>query len=803
MTKKRKRLIVFICISLLTVSFAILASTIFVIAYANRNINTEGDEILFSLTRGSSVTEYYVDADYNAVTVEEYTPVLKESIALGSTKKRWVELKKVPSDLINGFLAMEDRVFYSHHGVNLKRTLYALANSVFHFKSTFGASTITQQVIKNISGDNELTLKRKFNEIIRAYCIEKNHTKDEIFEVYINIIPLGENITGVSFASEIYFGKAVDELTLSECATLVGITNAPTRFNPHIHYEDCLKKRNDVLYAMLDFGVIDEKEYDAAVKEKLSVLPLQNAEEIANSWFTETVNEDVITYLCKNRNMTKEAAEAYLINGGLKIYTTENPEIQSLLERYFENKTNFSSYVNKGLDYSMVICDSQSGNLLGIVGSVGKKSANRLLNLATVSHTPGSAIKPIALYAPLINRGKINWATVFDDVPVEFNKVNGNFTEYPKNYPAVYDGLTTVKDAIRLSKNTVAVRLYNMLGAEEIYRSLRYDYNFDTLVRSEYDGKGNRLTDLASSPLALGQFTRGVSLRKLTEAYTVFPSEGIYSEGRSFIAVFDSDGRLIIDNSQNNKRLISKECARVMNQLLSCVTESGTASKVTLKNIVDTAGKTGTSGDDKDRVFIGYTPYITAGIWCGYRDSDTSIGKVFPTHIKIWDDIMSDIHSYLLQNKSDSDIAAFSKKGLIKRDYCMDSGKLFTDICAYDPRGQRIESGYFIKGYAPSDKCDRHVLCQYDSVTEGIASEHCPVEFVKEIALLRINDRHFPKEIVISDADYVYYELETDVDFPQDYSLPYYYNTLEEGVFVGRGKKRKQFNSYCYLHDGE
>lgn len=803
MKKSQKRIVVFTCISLLTISFIILTFTVFVAIYAKHNINFEGDERLFSLTKGSSVTEYYVDADYNAYTLDEYEPVLRESIALGETKKRWVELGKVPPDLINAFLAAEDRAFYTHSGVNLKRTLYALANSVFHFENTFGASTITQQVIKNISGDNELTFKRKFNEIIRAYGIEKYHTKNEILEVYINIIPLGENISGVSFASEAYFGKSVEDLSLAECATLVGMTNAPTRYNPHIHYEECLEKRNSVLYAMLDFGVINENEYDSAVTEKLCVLPFKSEFENTSSWFTETVNSDVIEYLCEKKNMTKKAAEAYLLNGGLKIYTTENPNIQHRLENYFENKSNFSDLINNSLDYSMVVCDSKSGNLLGIIGSVGKKSANKLLNLATSPHTPGSAIKPLALYAPLVDKGIINWATVFDDVPIEFNKIGNNYVEYPKNYPEVYDGLTTVKDALRLSKNTVALRLYNILGAEEIYRALKSDYNFDTLTRGEYDKYGNKLTDIAPSPLALGQLTHGVSLRRLTEAYTVFPSEGLYSAGRSFIAVFDAEGNLIIDNSPNEKRLMTKECARVMNQLLSCVTENGTASKVTLKNVVDTAGKTGTSGDDKDRLFVGYTPYITAGIWCGYRDSDAPIGKVFPTHIKIWDDVMSDIHSYLLESKNDSEIEGFSKKGLINREFCMDSGDIYTDICALDPRGERIESGYFIRGFAPSKRCERHIACRYDIVAEGVASENCPENFVREIALLSIKDRCFPKEIVISDAEYVYFDVKEDIDMPQDYSLPYYYYALDEDLFVGRGKKKKQFNSHCYLHDGE
>ncbi len=803
MKKKTKVLIILSCILLLSISAFMLFGIIFTVIYANKNIDSEKDELMFNLAKGSTVTEYYVDDGADAYLLSEYEPVLMSSIVLGENKKKWVEIESVPENLINGFLAMEDRKFYSHSGVDLRRTLYAVANSVFHFKKTFGASTITQQVIKNISGDNEVTLKRKYNEIIRAEKIEKTHSKNEIFEVYLNIIPFGENITGVSFASKAYFNKNVSQLSLSEAATLVGITNAPTKYNPHINYDACIKKRNDVLYAMLDYGVISKGEYDEAISEPLVVTPIQKSNTETNSWFIETVNEDVISAISEKFDMSRTAAESLLYNGGFKIYTTENPSVQSTLESFFENTKKFPKEINNGLDYSMVICDSVSGNLVGIVGSVGEKNGNRLLNLATCPHAPGSALKPIALYAPLINSGRINWASVFDDIPLEFNKKGNNYIEFPKNYPNVYDGLTTVKDALRLSKNTVAVRLYNMLGAENIYKSLKQDYGFDTLVRVAYDSNGNILTDLAMSPLALGQLTYGVSLRRLTEAYTVFPKEGVYSEGRSFIAVFDENGKILIDNSPKEKELFTKECARVMNQLLMNVTNNGTASKITLKNSVDTAGKTGTSGEGKDRLFIGYTPYYTAGIWCGYRNSDMSVGSVYPSHLKIWDEVMKDIHNELLYSKADGEIKNFSKQGLIKKEFCIDSGGLLTETCKKDPRGTRSEYGYFIKKSVPTFKCDRHVICKYDVFSEGIASKNCPPDCVDDIALLRIDGRHFPKEIIISDADYVYFDFDIDEkrEMPESYDLPYYYNYIEDGDYVGRGRKKKQFNSYCFVHD--
>ena len=240
-----------------------------------------------------------------------------------------------------------------------------------------------------------------------------------------------------------------------------------------------------------------------------------------------------------------------------------------------------------------------------------------------------------------------------------------------------------------------------------------------------------------------------------------------------------------------------------MNKLLMNVTENGTASKITLKNMVDTAGKTGTSGDDKDRLFIGYTPYLTAGIWCGYKDSDKSISKISPTHIKIWDEVMTQIHTDILNDIPDSEIKSFSSAGLIKMEYCKDSGKRHTEICSYDPRGSRLEVGYFMKKSIPYGVCTRHVLCDYDMVGEGIARDDCPDENIKAVSLLRITDRRFPKEIIISDADYVYRDIDGSQPLCEDSEYPYYYNYIENGVYVGRGKQKKQFNSLCSCSEEE
>lgn len=774
----------------------LLGGALFLNIYKVGRVDYELDEALFSAAKGGNITRYFADAE-GSCTLSTYKPVEIQSFSEAENRKIWYSYGDIGDNLKNAFISAEDRKFFSHHGVDFIRSARALANCIFKFEPTFGASTITQQVVKNISGDSEVTVTRKLTEIIRALHIEELHTKEEIFEMYMNIVPMSENLAGVGTASSVYFGKEPSELTHAEAATLVGITNAPTRYNPYLNPIACLEKRNKVLFSMYDAGYITEDEYRLAALEPLGIRERRDVSSETNSWFIEAVASDVTRDLVEKLGLSESAATFLVASGGLSIYTTESPFVQSTLEEYFENLNNFPKKTADGLNYGMVVLDSQSANLLGIVGSVGTKSANKLLNYATAQHTPGSALKPLALYAPLIDTGKITWASIFDDVPVSFDE---NKREYPRNYPARYDGLTSVKDALRLSKNTVAVRLYEMLGNEEIYHNLKRSFGFDTLIRSGYTNDGRIVTDLAPSPLALGQLSYGVSLRRLSEAYTVFPSYGVLHKGRSYIAVYDNQGKLLIDNSESSERIFSESGAKIMNLMLSEVTKSGTAKAIKLKNMVATAGKTGTSGDDKDRIFVGYTPYYTAGIWCGYEMSDRAIGAVPKSHISIWDEIMQKIHGELPDSALKN--AAFSTEGLVRAPYCKDSGKLYGCDCMLDARGGRMEYGYFRPEDVPRERCDIHVVCQYDTLTGAVANGGCAHEDVKPVALLDIDWRAFPKEIIITDAEYVYRRVDGDKPLGDSYDIPYFIYTIEDGVFVGRSKNKKQYNSECYLHNG-
>ena len=619
-----------------------------IVFHVYRGINFEADEKLFESAAEYHSTTFYANGADDG---EDYSPVAIE--ISGTMRKLFYSYDEISHYLKDGFVAVEDKIFYEHKGIDLKRTILAAFNYVFKREKRFGASTITQQVVKNISGDNQISLKRKMEEIIRAIHIERKYTKQEILEVYLNVIPMSENIYGVGAASRAYFGKEPSDLLPEEAAMLIGITNAPTAYNPYINSDACKKKRNIVISVMHLDGVIDDTQYEAALNSDLRVVSRENREDRIDSWFVETVIDDLTEDLAEKYGIALSTARMMLLGGGYKVYTTMNLDVQSKLEEYFENENNFPIEIDKGLNYAMVVTDTETGDLVGIIGRVGKKNGNRLLNHATTPHIPGSTLKPIALYAPLIDKGKINWATVFDDVPVSFIENNGEYREYPHNSPNVYDGLTTVKDALRNSKNTIAVRLCNLITPREIFNSLKTEFGFETLIERE-----GSLTDIAIAPMALGQLGRGVSLRALTEGYVALSGDGIWRESNSYVYLLDHNGRIVIEKEKEEKQVFKRTTARIMNQLLMNVVNDGTAKSITIKEKVNTAGKTGTSGGSRDKSFIGYTPYYTAGIWCGYDTSDRAVTGLTKSHLEVWDEVMTDIHRDIFERE---DIREFSK----------------------------------------------------------------------------------------------------------------------------------------------
>ncbi len=676
---------------LFVLSVTILVGTL--VIYANANIDYELDEKLFSSAKESNTTTYLA---YNKN--GELTEVFKTSRGGART---WVSLSDLPRALVRGFAAVEDREFYNHSGINVRRTVGAMANQLLHFSSEFGASTITQQVIKNISGDNDRTVKRKLLEAMRAIHIEMSHSKEDIIELYLNVIPMPENKYGIMEGALSLFGKEPRDLTVAECAALIGITNAPSRYNPRVNYDACLEKRNTVLSVMKDEGVISENEYIEAVNTPITLAEKSDDNSGIYSWFIETAREDIIADLCNKYGLSR-AASGLLLSSGARVILTVDLEVQNILEEFFENLENLSPEVENGLEYSMVLTDNKNGNLLGIIGRAGKKEGNLLLNLATSKHTPASTLKPLALYAPLIERGDITWSTIFDDVPKKSTENGDDLILYPHNSPDIYEGRITLYDAIIKSKNTVAVELAQYFGYENIFQHLKEAYSFDLVDNKKLNGKN--VTDKALSPLALGQLTEGITLRELTQAYTAFANNGILAKGRSYYGVFLDNGDVLLENSPEEKRIYKRSTAQMMNMLLSGVVEEGTAKSIALKYSIDTAGKTGTSGMDRDRLFVGYTPYCTAGIWTGYEGKEVAVGSQSPNHLQIWDTVMEGITNILSKDNGEQ-LPSFATNEIKQYLYCKQTGMLANDMCEIIGEAKL---GYFIKGNEPKVYCKIH-----------------------------------------------------------------------------------------------
>lgn len=600
-------------------------------AYLSRYKETRVDPSLLEISTdgGESVLYYFVEDDSD--------PEVYSTLSSGA-KYKHVAYGDLPDDLKNAFVAVEDKNFYRHNGVDFLRSAEAAVNHIFGYTSGFGASTITQQLVKNLTGNDEVTVERKIGEIFSALDLERRCDKTEIIELYLNIINLSDGCRGVGAAAEHYFSKEVGELSLCEAACLAAITNNPSKYNPKTHPENNKYRREIILRCMRTQGYITEREYREACEGELILNVSSKDSERINSWYTDMVFEDVLRDLCSEYDISRSVASGMLYTGGLRIYTTLDPEIQGIVEKYYSDASNFPSDPSKEYtpQSAMIITDPYTGDILGVAGAVGKKDANRVQNYATDTlRPPGSAIKPLSVYAPAIEKGIIDWSSVVDDSPTIISENRS----WPKNASGEYLGEVTLPYAVEHSLNTVAVRVLGEIGLRESFDFLR-DIGINSLVSPSEDDAG----DCGEAALALGQPNKGITLRELVGAYSIL-EEGIYSKPRSYLKVTDTHGRIILENSAEKKVMISAENAAIMTKLLEGVVDIGTAhGKVTLDGRVEVAGKTGTTQDNCDRLFVGYTPQLCAGIWFGYDYPEPLDGVGGNPSIYIWDDIMSLIY---------------------------------------------------------------------------------------------------------------------------------------------------------------
>ncbi|MBQ2697012.1 MAG: PBP1A family penicillin-binding protein [Clostridia bacterium] len=637
---------------------------------------------------------YYTDPKTNEVM--EYNRVYADQ------NRVWVDLEKTPEMLKKAFIAIEDERFESHNGVDWKRTFGATIGYIFKGSDSYGGSTITQQLIKNVTGDNDRSPIRKIQEIVRALNLERKMSKDEIIEMYMNTIYLGQGCHGVQSAANVYYSKDVSELSLAECASIAGITQYPSKYDPLVNYDANKQKQEVVLKKMLELGYITKDEYDQAVSEELKLKKGTTKVDKSRiqSYFTDQIIMDVIQDLMTRNNMSESEATKLIFKGGLKIYSTVDPKVQSAMENIFENDKNFPGSGENKPQSAMVVMDPYTGEVKGIVGGRGQKTGNRVLNRATQSmRQPGSSIKPLAVYAPAIENGIITPATIVNDSSLTI----GNWS--PKNSDGSFLGPITARVALEKSRNVPAVRILDKLSVDRSFDFMTKKLGFTTLVSSEKRADGKNYSDKYLSSLGLGGLTDGVTVMEMTAAYSTFVNQGIYTKPITYTKVTDANGRVILENKPETNRAMSETTAYTMAQMLSGVVTYGTGTAAKPSGIF-AGGKTGTTDKDVDRWFAGFTPNYVGVVWFGYDNPKSMSGLGNPC-TSTWRKVMEAIH------KDVSVKTLVQPQNMTAVTVCQVTGKVAGEEC----ESTRVD--YFKSGTQPPGICSSHAETEPEDKIDG------------------------------------------------------------------------------------
>ncbi len=692
----------------------------------------------------------------------------------GTENRIWADIEDMPDALWQAAVAIEDHRFFEHNGVDWKRTIGATLNMFIGMKDTFGGSTITQQLLKNMTGDNSGTVNRKVREIFRALEFEKNYTKEQILELYLNTIYLGKGCYGVQTAANYYFGKDVSELSVAECACLIAITNNPYQYGPmstlvitredgtQVTARELNKERQEQILDRMagrqDTGLsyLTEEEADAAKAEVLQFTDgSTSADDLVaaatggvkiNSWFVDQVFLDVANDLAEAENISVEAAQQKIYNSGYNIYTTLDPEIQEIAESVYEDRSNLDVTSRNGqkLQSGITIIDPYTGDIVAMVGAVGEKDRNLGWNYATGRRQVGSSIKPLTVYAPALDAGVVTMASTFDNYPVRLL----NNSPWPKNSPQGYSGWTTLSKGVANSINTVAVQVVEKL-------TIPASYAFAT----EKLGLNLVADDMNTAALGLGGLTHGLSTVEMAAAYATFANGGVYHEPRTYVKVTASDGVTVVLENEGEEHVAMKETtAYFMNELLQGVINNGTGGSAKFSGMT-IAGKTGTTSDNYDRYFVGYTPYYVAAVWTGY-DSPEKISYSGNPAITMWKKVMQKVHEDL-PNKQFSTPST----GLETVEVCTDSGLLPTDACRADVRGSaHVQTVTVAAGTAPTEYCNLHTMVDYCTEGKCLAGEYCPEESVTQVGVLDYVREDYGESVKADDDAYLLVNMQKAVE---------------------------------------
>lgn len=603
----------------------------------------------------------------------------------GEENRIWVDLDEMSEFMPNTIIATEDKRFRKHHGVDWKRTI-----GVFIKQNDQGGSTITQQLIKNLTDDNKVTYVRKFNEILRALNLERNYNKDEILEAYLNTIYLSNGCYGVKTAAEFYFGKEVSDLNAAECASIAAITKAPTYYDPLINPENNRTRQEWILGEMnsKENGFLNDEQYKEAMDYEMI---FTNSENYKGSQLQEQNNkkdnDDITNYYVdfvirsvqedlQKMGYTSKKAHDLVYGGGLKIYSAIDFDVQDSLEDVYENYKRMPDETVQG---AMCIMNYE-GRVLGIIGGTGKNKGAMLLNRASQSTRPaGSSIKPLSVYAPALEKSKkddnvnIYWSTMIKDAP--FMTVEGE--PWPHNQGGGYSSSNvTLQNGLARSLNTVAARTLDMISVDYSYEFLTENFHLSTI-----DG----IRDVDYGPLALGSLTNGATVLDLTAGYVTFGNGGNYYEPYSYYKVTDSQDNVIIEKKpdETKQEALSESTAWLMNKLLQTVMTQGTGTSYKLSGI-ECFGKTGTTNDDKDRWFVGGTPNFVAAVWYGY-DTPKEVHYSLSSNPAgtIWKTVFSEVYEKLEARGDDLSSKFPEFDGIVQRSYCSSCGKLTSDSGNY------------------------------------------------------------------------------------------------------------------------
>lgn len=628
----------------------------------------------------------------------------------GLENRVWVDFASMPKGMKDAIVAIEDKRFYDHRGVDWVRTGGAIL-TLASGDGMYGGSTITQQLIKNITDDDEVSLTRKLREIFRALNIENEYTKDEILEAYLNVVNFGNNCQGVEAASQLYFDKSISECSVAECAAIAGITQNPSLWNPLIYPENNKIRRETVLKAMYDQEKLTKAEYDAALAESANMTFVgftydddEDDEDDSNvqSWYIDNLYDQLVRDLSVFYNISTSAASDKLLTEGLNIYCAVDLKAQEIME-----KAALEVDADEDLQIGMSMVDMK-GRILATVGSTQKKDGNLLWSRATDSVLqPGSSIKPLFVYPYNINSGEIHYSSYIEDKPLDNWFADGSAG--PNNFYDGTKGELMVPDAIEWSSNCTAVQLMNIMGPRAAY-----DQAVTLMGFSHLDPEQDSVN---TGGLSIGGLYGGVTVQEMAAAYCYVGNGGRYYRPYTYYYVTDSNDKIILDNRDAiPKQAYTPETAAIMNRLLHYNIEypdPHTRAYYSRVDGWDIVGKTGTTDRDKDSWFCGVSPYCSLAIWTGFDYPHSISYSAQATAPKTFSKVMGQY----LQNKEKKDFVF--PESIVEEEYCVYSGLLATSHCT------DTKIGYYTESNMP-DYCYGGHGSDYDEEDETAEGETSP-----------------------------------------------------------------------------